>query len=71
MAKKLIKIIKVGKVYWWVNKTDQDPPAGGKEFISVSEVIKDINSRVRDYTIQEEYETKPIEHYDEDEEENH
>jgi len=71
MAKKKIKLMQVGKKWWWVNKTDNEPPAGGKDFDSEEEALEDLNMRKIDYELIREYAAKPVERYDNDEEDNY
>jgi hypothetical protein len=67
--KKKIKLLQVGDKWWWINKTDNELPAGGKEFDSAALAIKDINTRVKDYELLEEYVPKRPDRYEDNEEE--
>jgi len=68
MAKKKISLFQVGRKWWWVNKSDNEPPAGGKDFNSEEEALEDLNMRKIAYELIREHEPKRINYEDMDEE---
>lgn len=52
--RKVIRIMHAYNRWWWVNRTDNNPPASGKEFDTREQAVKDAYSRVGDCAIEDE-----------------
>ena len=51
---RVIRLVNAFSSWWWVNMTDNEPPASNREFDTKSEAIRNVESRVKGKVIFEE-----------------